>query len=224
MIKKKTEKSNLEKKSVLFFEMGIVVVLALLLVAFEWSQSEPLLSNLNISVPDQLYEVEELAEVTRIKEKIKPPAMPEEILIIDNEIDLPEDLTDFTVDINIDTDIDFIFFEDEPEEPDVLGFFAVQNPPVYNGGSQNEFQKHLQKLVTYPEVAQENDIQGVVFAQFIVDERGEVVSLEIVKSPHPVLSKAVEDAFELTNTWKPGEQWGRKVKVSFAVPVFFKLQ
>ena len=111
----------------------------------------------------------------------------------------------------------------EDEVPDETPFIIVQNMPTYKGKDKSFFQKHLQTLVKYPAEAQDAGIGGKVYLQFVIDENGNIIREQIIKSPHPSLSEAVLAALEKTDTWKAGEQRGRKVKVSFTVPVFFKL-
>ena len=96
--------------------------------------------------------------------------------------------------------------------------------PTYKKGDKSAFQQHLQKLVRYPVEALEANIQGKVFIQFIVDENGNIIREKIIKSPHPSLSEAVLIALKKTSKWQPGEQWGKKVKVTFTIPVNFVLK
>ena len=92
--------------------------------------------------------------ITRDFKKIKPPVVPKEIIIIDDElpdIEIPELI--FTSD-NAGPDISFEF-DTDPEVAEEPDFVIVENMPEYRGKDQSYFQKHLQQLVKYPMAAQE---------------------------------------------------------------------
>ncbi len=224
MLNKKADRSNLERKRFLFFEIGIVTVLAILLIAFE--SGSRYLSDSGVADLSALTDPGdvEMIPITREITKVKPPRVPEVIIIVDEEEPIIDDFEiDWSVETNSSEAMEYYEFEDETEEIDVVDFFALQDPPSYHGGSQNEFQKHLQKLVKYPLAAQNAGISGKVIVQFIVDENGKVTGIKVIKSPHPSLSEAVKMAFAKTDRWTPGNQQGRKVQVAYTMPVFFQL-
>ena len=104
--------------------------------------------------------------------------------------------------------------EDDPDRVFVL----VQQEPVLIGGIAA-----LQSAVEYPEFARRTGIEGRVIVQFVVDERGNVVTPVVVRSPHDLLSQAALDAVQRVS-FEPGQQRGRPVKVQFTVPVTFRLR
>lgn len=79
----------------------------------------------------------------------------------------------------------------------------------------------LYKKIVYPEIARKQKASGTVTLSVYIDKNGDVISIEIIKSAHPALDKAAEDAvYELK--FKPGRQEGRPVDTKIAVPVKFK--
>ena len=224
MVKKKNAKSNIENKRVLFFEIGATVALAALLVAFEWGVKDVVVADNYMS--DKFDIVEEIDMIITKPEvqKPAPPPMPIDFDIIDDPmIEIDDDPIEWTSDINVNDGL-FPIFDLEDEEPvSDEPFIRVEKMPTYQGNPTVYFQRHLQELVRYPQTAAENGIQGMVFVQFVVDEKGNIIREQVIKSPHPALSEAVLSAIKKTNQWKAGEQRGRKVKVSFTVPVSFKL-
>ncbi len=79
----------------------------------------------------------------------------------------------------------------------------------------------LYKKIVYPEIARKQKASGTVTLSVYIDKNGDVISIEIIKSAHPALDKAAEDAvYELK--FKPGKQEGRPVDTKIAVPVKFK--
>jgi periplasmic protein TonB len=224
MFKKKNDQSNLEKKRVLFFELGVIISLALLLVAFEWESTE-LPTTVNIASNTGNDFIDLIVPITRAElPKPKPPMMPIEFTVIkEADIDFEEPDFEWTSDIGINDGVNYWQNTDEPAIDDGLPFVKVEKMPSYKGQDMNYFQKHLQQLVQYPREAQDANISGKVFVEFVVDENGYITHEKIVKSPHESLSEAVLLALDKTDRWKPGEQLGIKVKVRFTVPVYFKL-
>lgn len=225
MTPKKSKQTNLENKRTVFFEYGIVLVLSFLLFAFEWGNElneKDIYANL---LQGEKIE-EDFTEITRPEvEKPVVPVTPEVFLIIDDtEPDIEDINIDWGSEIGTNDGVDLTFYDNDEEEVEEPDFFViVEKMPTYNGGTQADFQRHLQQLVKYPEEAQEMNIQGKVTIKFIVDETGTLVNPEIVQSADELLSNAVLTALKKTNKWKAGEQRGRKVRVCFNVPVFFKL-
>jgi protein TonB len=102
-------------------------------------------------------------------------------------------------------------------------FYVVEQMPEFPGGSEN-MMRWLQKNLEYPSIARENNIEGKVIVQFIVDENGHCINFKVVKSPDPILSEAAVKTLTRMPKWKPGLQNGKPVKVAFTLPVSYKLQ
>ncbi|WP_412060380.1 energy transducer TonB [Rubrivirga sp. IMCC45206] len=106
-----------------------------------------------------------------------------------------------------------------PPAVDVDGVLDVAEvQPVLIGGLDG-----LQERVRYPELARRRGLEGQVVVQFVVDEQGQVVDPEAVRSPDDLLSEAAIQAV-LGSRFTPGTQGGRPVRVRFTVPVTFRLR
>ena len=81
----------------------------------------------------------------------------------------------------------------------------------------------LQKELVYPESAKKNKIEGRVILQTVIDETGEILEVDVIKSLDPACDEAAAQAIRATE-WKPALEEGKPVKVKVAVPVVFKLQ
>ena len=68
---RKTEKADLETKRSLFTQIGLIVVLAIVLLAFEWKQYER--QKLELTVRDNVEVIEEVIIQTE-QDQVKPPA------------------------------------------------------------------------------------------------------------------------------------------------------
>ena len=65
--------------------------------------------------------------------------------------------------------------------------------------------------ITYPAKAQRQGLSGYVVIRFIVDEQGNVGSVEIIEASDPVFVPAVKEAYQRAK-FNPGEKNGRPVK------------
>jgi len=222
---KKSNKANLESKSGLFFEIGLVSALAILLLIFEWTT--------NPSKGDNLYRMqgdvaeEEIVPITRQKPVEPPPPPPppqviEVINIVEDDVDIDE--VDFeSMDVDEDMSIDFVPFEDEEEAVEEV-FFIVEDMPQFKGGGKEKFREYIQQNLNYPPIAAENGISGRVFVQFAVNAKGEVVDVVVVRGVDPALDKEAKRVVQSSPKWTPGKQRGRPVKVQFTFPIVFVLQ
>lgn len=83
--------------------------------------------------------------------------------------------------------------------------------------------KFIQKNFYYPEEALENKIQGRVFIRFVIEKDGSIKILT-VRGPHKLLEEAAINMFKKMPKLIPGKQRGKTVRVSYSVPIIFKLQ
>lgn len=80
----------------------------------------------------------------------------------------------------------------------------------------------LKKLIGYPPMAKEAEIEGKVIIRVQVDKTGHYVKHIVIKDPHPILTKAVTDKISNLN-FTPGIQAGKPIKVWVTIPFDFKL-
>jgi len=103
-------------------------------------------------------------------------------------------------------------------------FYVVEESPTFQGGDISGFRNFIQKSLVYPEVAQENGIQGKVYISFIVESSGKVSNVKVLRGVDPALDKEAVRAIEASPLWSPGKQRGKAVRVSFTIPIVFQLQ
>ena len=94
--------------------------------------------------------------------------------------------------------------------------------PEFKGG-EKALLKYIADHVVYPEMAKENDIQGTVYVGFVVNEKGKVTNVSILRGVDPLLDKEAIKVIENLPDWKPGKQSGKNVKVRMQVPIKFQL-
>jgi len=97
-------------------------------------------------------------------------------------------------------------------------FIAVDEMPKPIGGIAG-----IQKKIVYPEAAKKAGLEGRVYVKAYIDENGNVVHSEILKSAGSILDSAALKAVEETK-FIPGKQRGKPVKVQVAIPIIFRLK
>ena len=136
---KKNPKVSLEMWRGVFIEIGLVTVLGILLVAFNWNSSTGTVSDLGQVTTVSL---EEDMKQTERQEKVEPPPPPppkqkviEELTVVNNDEDIDDDLdisSEADEDLMIEqTDIN-IDEEETEEEPEI--FMVVEKMPEFPGG------------------------------------------------------------------------------------------
>ncbi len=224
---KKSPKADLENKKTVFMQIGLVVVLSLVLIAFEWTTTDV---NVDYSLMEQDVEVEEeIIPITR-QEEVKPPPPPPppavaDILnIVEDDVELDDELEimDTEMDQNAMVDFSNMVMEEETRDAGEI-FMIVEEMPEFPGG-QEALQRYLASSVRYPVIAQENGIQGRVYIQFVINQTGEVTNATILRGVDPSLDREALRVVQAMPKWKPGKQRNRAVRVSYTVPINFVLQ
>jgi TonB family protein len=102
-------------------------------------------------------------------------------------------------------------------------YTLTEEMPEYPGG-MSALSAFLSKNIDYPAVCRENGIQGKVFLKFVIDELGDLRSIEVIKSSGTDLldKEALRVAHQMSR-WKPGFLKGRAVKVYYNLPINFKI-
>lgn len=229
MIRKKTERADLEKRKGLFIEIGLVLALIFTLAAFEYTK-EDLRTNTLQALRDANGE-EEIIPITR-QELEKPPEPPKpktviiDLKIVEDDVKLEDNLDFDAFDASQDDAIKIatVIGNKEEEEEDKQIFLIVEDMPKFQGGTIENFRNYIQSTVKYPQLALENSISGTVYVSFVVNRRGEVANISIVRGVDASLDEAVIAALKQAPTWEPGKQRGKPVNVSFSIPVKFILQ
>ena len=226
---KKSKAADLEKRKGMFSTIGLVVTLAIVLVAFEWTKGED--KGIDENVVSEIEFEDEMMQITR-REEPKPEPKPEqpkvaEVLdIVDDDVEIDDDF-DFDMEATENTEYDFTSMmgddDEEIEEEEV--FYIVEDMPTFNGGDPaTEFRKYIAQNLQYPEIAAENGVSGRVIVQFAVNKFGKVVDAKIVRSVDSALDKEAVRVVISSPKWTPGKQRGKAVKVLFTFPINFVLQ
>ena len=224
---KKSPKADLEGKKTTNLFIGAIMVLAVLFVGFEWSERDKKVVT-DSGIVDPVFEEEiiPITEQEQPKQAPPPPEAPkaEEVLnIIENDSQVEESTVQASDDTQAAVEVKYTPVEVEEEEVDEQQIFqVVEENPEFPGGMK-ECMKFLSNNIKYPQISQENGVQGRVIVQFVVNADGTIVDPVVVRGVDPYLDKEALRVIKLMPKWKPGKQRGKAVRVRYTQPVLFRL-
>lgn len=221
--KKHPEKQPGKRSGQAFF-IGLIISLALTLLAFEWK-------TYGLRIPEPAsddfvsLEEEELPIVileTKKPKTLPPPkvkrTLPKVMLEPDPEIKFVKTTP------SVDEPDPFIDeFPPEPTEPEIeiTQFPSVQ--PEFMGGLEAMY-KYLADNIVYPPRAKEMGIEGPVYLQFIINTDGTISDVKLLRAQNDWLVNEAIRVVEKMPKWKPGKQGTRKVRVIYTLPIHFALK
>lgn len=226
---KKSPKADLEKKKGLFLEIGLVATLAIVLLAFNiksYDQEE--VEQVQTAVVD----IEDIdVQITDPNEPPPPPPEPEvqapEFNVVADNVEIKEEFLPVDAGDNENSAQDNYVppVEDEPEQTIVeeTPFVSVEKMPEFPGGEEALY-KYLSKNLKYPDIAKEQNLQGKVFVQFIVEKDGSISNPKAVRD---IGGGCGEEAVRVVRgmpKWTPGKQRTQTVRVQYTLPVVFQLE
>ncbi len=225
---KKTPKADLENKRGIFVQLGLVIALGLIFMAFNMNdtvRSADTLGSLDAAAIE-----DEVIPVTR-QEEVKPPPPPpppkviEVLTIIDDNVELDEEFEFESTEADDQTIIDAVpvIQEEKQEEETSEVFVIVEDMPEFPGG-ELALRKWIADNVKYPVIAAENGIQGKVYVTFVVGTDGKITNARIARGVDASLDQEAIRVVNQLPKWKPGMQRGKPVRVSYTVPINFQLQ
>lgn len=223
---KKTPKADLENKKNIFLEIGLMIALGSVLLAFEWKVAE--------QVPSDFVTVSEIPNETEmipvtVMHQLPPPPPPQAPKLVDM-VEIVDQLNDVTEELELNDvtddsqnsanefDVNGIDYEEEYTD-EIVAFLPSEDMPVFPGNVQ----AWIAKNVRYPLLAVENGIQGRVYVQFVVEKDGRVSNVKVVRHVDPSLDKEAVRVISEMPKWKPGKQRSIPVRVSYTLPITFKL-
>ncbi len=237
MENKKNTKADLSKRSILFFQLGLILSLFLVWQLIEWKVDAGPVSQQELVFTGQFEE--EAVPVTRVEE-VKPPEPPQEIVkeieVIPDEIDKEETVIASTESEDKILEVAEVEFVEKEEKIEDYNIHSVEEVPVFpgcEGLGDNEarkkcFGEQVNKLVgrTFDtSLGSELGLSGLhrIYVSFKVEKDG-TVSVVGVRGPHPKLE---EEAIRVINKFSeliPGKQGGRPVGVTYSLPITFRIQ
>ncbi|RMG86514.1 MAG: energy transducer TonB [Bacteroidetes bacterium] len=238
----------------IIFNLSLVLMLGLMTVLVNWTTYErpqTAFTDLSVEIPDEI-----IVEPPRTQEPPKPPPPPPPTLIEEVPDKLvTEEEVEF-VDQSLEAETEVIAPVETPKsdapappppppppppQPKVEEIFKiVEDMPRFPGCedlglSKDERKKCADKKLyefiyqhlKYPPLARENNVEGLVVVQFVVEKDGTVTGAKVVRDIGAGCGDAALQVVlkmnEMPERWTPGKQRGRPVRVMFNLPVRFKL-
>ena len=226
MEEKKSPKANLENKKLMFIQIGMIISLLIAWAAFEYKSYDK--RQLDESFKRQVENIEEdLVEITKQEEqKPQPVEVPKQT----TQLEIVQDDVE-TEDININAEVEQNEVIEEYVAPEVVEeevveqeiFQIVEEMPSFPGG-ESKLMEFVAKNIKYPQIARETGIQGRVFVGFVVEPDGSISNVKLLRGIGGGCDEEAMRVIKSLPKWKPGKQRGKAVRVSYQIPVFFKLQ
>ena len=234
---KKSKKADLEGQKGTGLLIGYILSLAVMFAAFEYTTRDYIETDVVYSTTSFVSEEEVVPPTQPIFTAAPPP--PAEAPQVAEILDIVDDNTEI-VEEEIESSESTTEAVSGPSAP-VSGpvmsgppvasmeegdegevFEIVEQNPSFPGGNE-ALMKWLSKNLKYPASAQENNIQGRVLVQFVVNKDGSIVDPKVLRSVDPALDKEALRVVSAMPKWQPGKQRGKTVRVRFTLPVTFRL-
>ena len=237
-----------------FWKFGLVSVLAVAVLAFNWTQIEE-----RIEIPEGALEMEfdvEMEAPPQTADPPPPPPPPPPVIeeVPDDVVLMEEDVTFTDQSVSADLAVTEAPVAETkkaapappppPPPPPALEvkeiFKVVEEMPRFPGCedlptmdekkacSQQKMLEFIYANIRYPAIARDNNISGTAVVRFVVTETGKIEGGEILRD---IGGDCGQEALRVVNLmndlperWTPGKQRGRKVPVYFNLPVKFILK
>ena len=210
----------------MFMQIGLIISLLIAWLAFEHKSYDKLKIDESLLNREVVLD-EEMVEITKQEEQkpqpVETPQQTTQLEIVEDDVE--------TEDLNINAEVEQNEVIEEYIAPEVVEeevveqeiFQIVEEMPAFPGG-EAKLMEYVGKNIKYPQIARETGIQGRVFTGFVVEPDGSVSNVKLLRG---IGGGCDEEAMRVVKSmpkWKPGKQRGKAVRVSYQIPVFFKLQ
>lgn len=202
---KKNPKADVSRRSMLFFQLGMILMLFLAWQAIEWKSYDKTQSDFG-----QLDVGEDLVEEIPVTQQLTPPPpppppppAPEVIDVIEDEEDVEETIIESTEAHQDEKIVEVKEIKEEVVEEEIadVPFAVIENVPVYPGCENekgNDAKKRCmsEKVASFinkkfnTNLASDLGLEGRqrIMVQFKIDKNGKVVEVR-ARAPHPRLEK-----------------------------------
>lgn len=218
---KKNPKLDYRRKYALFFNIGLVLSLVIVISAFEMKFVEKVVI---VDLPNSTYNDDPIIPpITDITPK-KPEVQVFKLKEVKNEIEVEEPAYELVIATGEPEppEVDMNLFEEMKKEEADIVHDIVEKMPSYVGGIE-AFYKFVGKNLKYPAQARRMGIEGKVFVHFVVDRDGSLSDIKVVKGIGAGCDMEVVRIIHKSPKWNPGKQRGNPVRVRMMMPITFRL-
>ena len=234
---KKTTKADLNKRTVLFLQIGLILVLLIAYFMVQWRSYD------KAAIVQEVYSNQPLDDLEipiTILPTPPPPVMPvtpDEIKLIPDEVDKEEDIiTSSEVDKEPIAAVDDIKEIKKEVKVETYPFILIEDVPIFPGCenlSNNEERKDCmsKKISSFinkefnTEIGTQLGLTGInrINIMFKIDTNGDIVEVQ-TRAPHPKLEQEAQRVIKALPKMMPGKQRGKPVNVQYSLPIVFKVQ
>lgn len=225
---KKTAKADLESKKTLFFSIGLVISLSLVVVAFEWKRYDTEKKDL-ITASSETFE--QIFDVPPTEIPPPPPQtlMQPQIVEVPNDEQIKEEIeVTFDAEVTEDTRLQTVTIVETPkvveEEEAVDEIFVVVEQPATPRLGMAAFYQEISENLKYPGMARRLGVEGKVFVEFVVNKDGKLVDVKAVKGIGAGCDEEAIRVVEEAAPWNPAKQRGRPVRQRMVLPITFRMK
>jgi protein TonB len=108
------------------------------------------------------------------------------------------------------------------DKPETEIFTRVEQMPEFPGGDAG-LVKFLSNNLRFPASAQQKGISGVVYVGFVINNKGEVTDIKVLKGIDQDCDEEALRVIGKMPKWKPGRQNGGTVSVRYTLPLRFSI-
>ena len=240
MERKKNPKADVGRSSMLFFQIGMVLMLFLAWQAIEWKTYDKTRSDFGqLDVGDELMEeIPVTQQLTPPPPPPPPPPAPEVIEIMEDEAEEEETIIESTEAKQDEKIVEVKEIREEVVEEEIadVPFAVIENVPIYPGcenmkGNDAKKKCMSEKVSAFinkkfnTDLASDLGLEGRqrIMVQFKIDKSGKVIDVR-ARAPHPRLEKEAMSVVQSLPNMTPGMQRGKPVGVLYSLPIIFDIQ
>jgi protein TonB len=220
---KKTEKADLTKKSGFFFSIGLTITMALVLMAFEWtdtSEGDLSLLGKNTNTFEEVIEVPPTEQPPPPAPVIQQP----QVVEVPDEEEIKDDIkVNLDVEVTEESKVEEIVVQAEQPKEETDEIFTVVEESATPKGGMQAFYNYVNTKIKYPAQARRMGIEGKVFVEFVINKDGSLTDVKAIKGIGAGCDEEAIRVIQSAPPWNPGKQRGKAVKQRYTLPIFFKL-
>jgi protein TonB len=218
------KENNWSKHRGIYFQIGMIVSLGLVLTAFEWkSYPPPIVITCDFLRFEETDSIQYIPEIPR---KIPPPPKVQPKPEVIEDTDKEDDLSEMIFDTETEDEIPEVYTDGDIEETEeeVDEILYIVEEPAHPIGGHKAFFKFIATHLKYPKKAKRMKVEGMVFIQFVIDKDGKIIDVETTRGIGAGCDEEAIRVVKMAPAWKPGKQRGKAVKQRISIPIRFKLE
>ncbi|RMA65686.1 energy transducer TonB [Ulvibacter antarcticus] len=242
---KKNPKFDLGKSSLIFFQIGMILMLFITWQALEWKSTVGVFeSSSQLEISKNLEEIIPITEQLNIPPPPPPPPpiVHSVIIEVEDEADIEESVIQSTETNQNQEILEILKIEEiaeaEVEEEEIadVPFAVIENVPIYPGCEVMEGNEARKKCLSNKveqyvasafntNLADELGLEGKqrIYVKFTINKNGDIVDVQ-ARAPHPKLEAEAVKVVRGLPKMVPGKQRGVPVGVSYSLPIIFQIE